>query len=163
MKLLTLALVFVASISVAHAGSTGNPYVYTFDGDPTSVSTSIIDPPKGALIYNTVGDVWLKKSSVRGSNAGYDPLLSGTSTQTLVNKTFTAPVITSPAISGVSTLSGTATVSAAVTISPSGALILTGTATPAAAGLVLVTATTMKVYFTGSTGIIISGTGNTTF
>ena len=73
----------------------------------------------------------------------------------------TSSTLASPVLSGTAT--GALATSGTTTILPSGALVLTGTAEPSVSGLVLVTATTMKIYLTATTGIIVTGTGNTTF
>lgn len=93
-NLLYALLTILALILTVRAGNTGNPYIYTFAGDPTSAATASLNPPKGALIYDTTNNVWRLKTSALGSNAGYDILITGTAASTLVNAVLTTPAIT---------------------------------------------------------------------
>lgn len=156
MKNFICTLLLLASLSCVYAGGTGTPYIYTYAGDPSAAAINSLNPPAGALVYDTTSNVWRLKSSPRGSNASYDLFLTGTAAKTLSNATLASPTITG-------TVAGTFARSGTTTILPAGALILTGTATPAAAGLILVTGSTLKVYLTTTTGIVLSGTGATTF
>lgn len=63
------------------ATPTGNipqKYIWEFPGDPTNVGTSVINPPKGALIISTSDGAWYRKTTGYGDNSGYSLVLSGT-------------------------------------------------------------------------------------
>lgn len=59
--------------------SLGNisPLIYVYNGDPTGVSTSIIDVPKGSLVLDTATPAVWQKTSAQGSNAGYEQIIIG--------------------------------------------------------------------------------------
>ena len=61
----TLAIAFTAQ-----AGWQA-PYIYTYTGDPTNVSTSIINPVTGSTVIDPVTGNQYIKAGAKGSNASY--------------------------------------------------------------------------------------------
>lgn len=70
------------------AGNIPQKYVYEFAGNPTNVSTSILNPPKGALVINNTNGDWYRKTTGYGDNSGYS--LSGSGSPQLPAWTFMA-------------------------------------------------------------------------
>lgn len=145
-----LGLLILSFVPEVKAGGTGNPYIYTFPGSPVGVAVASLNPPQGALILDTTNNVWRLKTSLRGSNAGYDTFITGTAGTALVNA-----VLTTPTVTGEVSTSGTF-------ITPTFG-VATGTSLAVTAGLTSSGATGAGIgYATGAGGAITQATNRTT-
>lgn len=116
------------------------------DGDPTNVVYAL----KGQLVSDVSSPAIYYQATATGTT-GY---------VTLVNSSGRF-VLASPAVTGTTT--GNPNISGTMTILPAGELVLTGTAIGAVAGQVLVTGTSMVIYLTTTTGLIVKSGTVTTF
>lgn len=113
-------------------GNSGLEGIEYYAGSPLSVSTNILNAPRGSLILNTAsGGIPKVKTSVLGDNSGVDDVVLVAATQTLTNKTLTNPTISDGTASrfiktDVVAISGTALHAANLTIwtAPASAIIL---------------------------------------
>ena len=179
----TLAIAFTAQ-----AGWQA-PYIYTYTGDPTNVSTSIINPVTGSTVIDPVTGNQYIKAGAKGSNASYatfeqiyigpqinlQATTAATSTLTLAAAPTAGDTITvgSQVYNYVSAISGTTTnqivigtvavsatnTSAALGASGSAAGYYTTGTNTSASGSVSGTAVTVTAYATGSLGNGVATTG----
>lgn len=81
MKNVFIALAVLCFANTIHATGRVGPYIYEYSGDPTAVSTSIIDPIPGSIIIDNSTTHRAIKLSAKGSNAtfaGQNFIVSGT-------------------------------------------------------------------------------------
>jgi hypothetical protein len=138
---------------MALPGNSSLPLIFFYPGNPTNVSTTIINPPLGSLIIDYSTPAMWQKTTAAGDNSGY----SGGAGSTL----------TAPLISGGLTASGSAANtfagSTGTFITSTGANTLSGTTTVAANKNLLCAAGTSTLDFSLGTGIFKSPTGLNTF
>jgi hypothetical protein len=91
MKPAIRSLFALLAITATSLAGNVSPYTYTYSGDPTGVSTNIIDPPAGSIVIDGSNSHRAVKLSAKGSNATYAPqeiivggtfAMSGTTGQT---------------------------------------------------------------------------------
>lgn len=71
-------------------GSSGTTLIYYYPGNPTSVSTAIINPPLGSIVIDTTTPAIWQKTTALGDNSGYSGGSTGTWTAPLIANGLTA-------------------------------------------------------------------------
>lgn len=101
---------------------TGQKYIFEYAGDPTGISTAIVNPPKGALVINNLTGDWYQKTTGYGDNSGYVLILSAASSTvvpTFSNVRLALGTITAGLINFTGAAFQTATLSAPITFTTS--------------------------------------------
>lgn len=134
---------------MALPGNSSLPLIFFYPGNPTNVSTSIINPPLGSIVIDYTTPALWQKTTAMGDNSGYNGASGGTINAPLITNGLTASGSASNDFSG---STGTFKTSTGVN-TIGGAMVF------AANKGVTVSAGTSAFDFSGGTGVTKTTTG----
>lgn len=136
---------------MALPGNSSLPLLYYFSGNPTNVSTAIINPPLGSLVIDYVTPSLWVKTTAQGDNSGYAGGAGGTLSAPVISGGLTASGSASNNFSGSTgtflTSSGLTTISGGLGSTPQ---LLTG------AGAVNLTSLVTEIVSTGANALTLA-------
>lgn len=134
---------------MANPGNSSLPLLYFYNGNPTNVATSIINPPLGSIVIDYTTPALWQKTTAQGDNSGYNGASGGTINAPLITGGLTASGSASNDFSGSTGTFKTST----------GVNTIGGATVFAANKGVTVSAGTSAFDFSGGTGVFKTSTG----
>lgn len=145
---------------MANPGNSSLPLLYYFNGNPTNVSTSIINPPLGSLVIDyTTPSLWVK-TTAQGDNSGYAGGAGGTLSAPVISGGLTASGSAANTFAGstgaFATSTGANTFGGSTNTFSGGPIIETSIQSLSGAGAVNVTTAVTKLTTTGANALTLA-------
>lgn len=145
---------------MANPGNSSLPLLYFYNGNPTNVSTAIINPPLGSIVIDYSTPALWQKTTVQGDNSGYNGASGGTINAPLITGGLTASGSAANTFAGstgaFATSTGTNTFGGSTIVFSGGPLIETSQQTLTGAGAVDLTHAVTLVVTTGANALTLA-------
>lgn len=145
---------------MANPGNSSIPLLYFYNGNPTNVSTAIINPPLGSIVIDYTTPALWQKTTAQGDNSGYNGASGGTINAPLITGGLTASGSASNNFSGSTgaflTSTGATTFGGSTLTFSGGPVIETSNQNLSGAGAVDVTHITTKLTTTGANALTLA-------